>query len=242
MPESTSMMLASVSALDVAFVSGIAAVTGSLAGPLISFLSARGDRVHQRQLSREERSFDARRTVYEDTLAEIAKDLVNARQHLARVRRGRAEITTRDENELDDVTVEELGRTRGRLATIASEEVMEAFEELTQAAVDFWTAMVAVVVDGTPGDYAPAERADELAPLLTALLERRVALERKVRRDLLVGLCDATNSTRLTPEYLCALRIGLVERHRIGLARLLHRRVRDAAIAHDWHVSLRSGR
>lgn len=178
------MVLANITALDVAFVSAISAVAGSVAGPLISFLIARGDRSHQRGLSREERSFESRRAVYEDTLAEVGEEIYVVREYLKKVERARVKVEASTEYEVEADLIKEWSRSRGRLATVAGEPVMTAYEDFRQAATDWWAKLLEVTSEGTVGDNVDPARAEELRPLQAELAGKRLDLEALVRRDL----------------------------------------------------------
>jgi hypothetical protein len=68
-------VLLAISAIDVAFVSAIAALVSALVAPLSSWLISRGGWSHSRRLASDERIFESRARLYEDIIRDGKNDL-----------------------------------------------------------------------------------------------------------------------------------------------------------------------
>jgi len=123
-------MFLAVTALDVAFVSALAA----LAAPVTSVAVARVNRHHERQLAREERGFEARTLAFEETLTELGADLIYARHRVQEIRAGRAKFESpRDPSDNPTEHATEWSRSGARIASLATEAIMTVFERNADA-------------------------------------------------------------------------------------------------------------
>jgi len=176
-----------ITALDVAFMSSIAALIASVAAPVAAILIARNNREHERQLAREERGFDARRSAYENTLTDIGATLYYAQKRVDDIREGRCQVADEDlaTTDTDEATYEQWARDRALIATIANTSIMAAHAKHADAQVAFWQRVVVVMRNSGPiGSAVNVERAAELQPLLGHMYSTRTELEERIRTDL----------------------------------------------------------
>jgi hypothetical protein len=168
----------------VAIAGAVTTSVAAVAGPLASWLIAKGGREHEERLTREARYFEARRSVYEDAITEL---IDGTQQMRVLVQRMDAELETYRLPEAPEYTESDAGRLRGRIVPVASEPVVKAFEAFADAAVAFWTTVVTIQSSGDEGEVIPLSQSAELQPLLSAALDARVAFERAVRVDMQAG-------------------------------------------------------
>jgi len=176
------VVVVAITALDVAFMTAIAALVASVAAPAASILIARNGREHQRKLAREERGFDVRYVAYQEMLTEINLDVQDARFRVDAIHAGSYRVEAA--GDADDETRREWAKNRARIATLASAEVVNAFETHADAQAAFWSRLVSIAAKSAVGDVLDPAVADELKPLLDVVYATRLPFEERIRADL----------------------------------------------------------